>query len=55
MMKTESLIKMYLDMLRKGVLPKDPNKADEDQKLMIRAGILKKWWFKKDMNKDITF
>lgn len=54
-MKTESLIQMYLKMLRKGVLPKDPNKANEDQKLVLRTSILKKKWFKEDMEEEITF
>jgi len=47
-MKTESLIKLYMDLLRKGELPKDPHKISEEQKLMIRADILKKKWWKED-------
>jgi hypothetical protein len=47
-MKIESLIELYKDMLRRGELPKDPQKVTEDQKLQIRAGILKKRWWKED-------
>lgn len=48
-MTSNSLIKMYLDLLRKGELPKDPEKINEDQKIQIRAGILKKKWWKEDL------
>lgn len=47
-MKTESLVQLYLEMLRKGELPKDPHKVNEDQKIQLRAEILKKKWWKED-------
>ena len=47
-MKTESLVQLYLEMLRKGELPKDPHKVNEDQRITIRSEILKKKWFKEE-------